>query len=88
VSESRPCPPCANCGVELHERYWGQGRWMKMEPCIIHLQGHGPPDCMRVLKSRVAQLEALVEAAREFERKEWIERLYASVGEGPDAVKP
>lgn len=48
--QDRPCPPCRECGVELYERFWGNGGWAKTEKGDV--EPHTAEDCVRVLKTR------------------------------------
>jgi hypothetical protein len=44
----RPCPPCADCGAELYEKFWGNGGWVKTEKGTV-TKTHGERDCVRRL---------------------------------------
>ncbi len=49
----RPCPPCADCGAELYEKFWGNGGWAKTE--IGTDKMHSSSECVKRLKSQPAR---------------------------------
>ena len=57
----RTHPPCTNCGAELYDRFWGNGGWAATE--VATNKAHGPEDCVKVLRARVAELEAALDHA-------------------------
>ncbi len=59
----RPCPPCANCGAELYEKFWGNGGWAKTDKAAD--KTHHDSDCVKVLKARVPVPPLTVEQERE-----------------------
>jgi len=45
----RPCPPCANCGAELYEKFWGNGGWAKTDKATDAM--HDASDCVKVVRA-------------------------------------
>lgn len=56
----RPCPPCADCGAELYEKFWGNGGWAKTDKATD--EGHGKRHCVRRLTSAMQSICDLASA--------------------------
>jgi hypothetical protein len=63
-AKDRPCPPCAQCGEELYEQFWGNGGWAKAEKASDEM--HSDRGCVRRLKSA---LDAADQRVREQSRE-------------------
>jgi hypothetical protein len=57
----RPCPPCANCGAELYEKFWGNGGWAKTDKATG--ESHSESDCIVRLRKEVTSLRMVLDAA-------------------------
>jgi hypothetical protein len=58
----RPCPPCANCGVVLYEKFWGNGGWAKTEKSTD--KTHGASDCVKRMAMELKRTRAIVDEAQ------------------------
>jgi hypothetical protein len=54
----RPCPPCANCGAELYEKFWGNGGWAKTDKATG--EAHSERDCIVRLTTAIKNAGMLV----------------------------
>ncbi len=48
--QDRPCPPCADCGAELYEKFWGNGGWVRTDKATDRM--HDATDCVKVLRAK------------------------------------
>ncbi len=48
----RERPSCPDCGAELFDAFWGNGGWVPTEKDTDRT--HGPEDCVRRLKAKLA----------------------------------
>lgn len=53
--QDRPCPPCATCGAELYEKFWGGGGWAKTDKATE--ETHSERDCIVRLKEKLATVD-------------------------------
>jgi len=59
-NDRRPCAPCADCGADLYETYWGGYGWLKME--TSKSVAHGPGDCVIGLRNRLRVVHTIYKA--------------------------
>jgi hypothetical protein len=71
--QDRPCPPCPDCGVELYEKFWGNGGWVGSDKDTD--KAHEALDCVRVLSAKVDRMKSALA---------W----YVDVGEGAAKEPP
>ena len=66
--QDRPCPPCPDCGVELYEKFWGNGGWVSTEretaDSTRPSKAHGPSDCVKVLRDKFTRFITAYESMR------------------------
>ena len=56
----RPCPPCANCGSELYEKFLGNGGgWAKTDK--VTDEAHGERQCVRLLRAKVVAITTIID---------------------------
>jgi hypothetical protein len=47
--QDRPCPPCPHCGVELYEKFWGNGGWAPTDKGTDFAHGN----CIKTVSDRL-----------------------------------
>jgi len=56
--QDRPCDPCANCGAELYEKFWGNGGWAKTDKATD--RAHSELDCVVRLTNAIKNAGMLI----------------------------
>jgi hypothetical protein len=60
--QDRPCPPCANCGEELYEKFWGNGGWAPTSKATD--KTHSDRDCVASMRMQLIDMRNQRDAAR------------------------
>lgn len=83
--QDRPCPPCADCGVALYEKFWGNGGWVKTD---MHDKAHTSDDCVVGLRARLRVVreiykKLIARGGDSLTYGEWVQ-----IGDAVDPVSP